>query len=102
MIKLEHLTEISLNRLSSDKGKTKDKIPPLKRLIGHLSNANYQEPPDDRWRHDDSDSDQDVFDDPDQVEDIQDDVQVNEAEQVQPQQEENQGHLTLKMKSLQT
>ncbi|KAL8215785.1 hypothetical protein R6Q57_022622 [Mikania cordata] len=54
IIKLEHMNDITLNRVMSYRGK--DRKPTLRSLFGHLSRPDYIGPPGRRWRHDDSDS----------------------------------------------
>ncbi|KAI3814012.1 hypothetical protein L1987_18751 [Smallanthus sonchifolius] len=55
MIKLEHMTDVTLNRVQTYRGRPTK--PPHKRLIGHLANPDYVAPANRKWRHDNSDSD---------------------------------------------
>ncbi|KAI3801966.1 hypothetical protein L1987_30086 [Smallanthus sonchifolius] len=55
MIKLEHMTDVTLNRVQTYRGRPTK--PPHKRLIGHLANPDYVAPTNRKWRHDNSDSD---------------------------------------------
>ncbi|KAI3686898.1 hypothetical protein L1987_80587 [Smallanthus sonchifolius] len=55
MIRLEHMTDVTLNRVQTYRGRPTK--PPHKRLIGHLANSDYVAPANRNWRHDNSDSD---------------------------------------------
>ncbi|KAD0254409.1 hypothetical protein E3N88_44555 [Mikania micrantha] len=55
IIRLEHMNDITLNRVLSYRGK--ERKPTTRSLFGHLSRPDYRAPAGRRWRHDDSDSD---------------------------------------------
>ncbi|KAI3703706.1 hypothetical protein L1987_73900 [Smallanthus sonchifolius] len=55
MIRLEHMTDVTLNRVQTYRGRPTK--PPHKRLIGHLANSDFVAPANRNWRHDNSDSD---------------------------------------------
>lgn len=53
---LEHMTEETMKRLRMYHGQKPENNPKYKRLIGHIERPDYVCPSDDRWIHDDSDS----------------------------------------------
>ncbi|KAD6118944.1 hypothetical protein E3N88_10215 [Mikania micrantha] len=55
IIKLEHMNDLTLNRVMSYRGK--ERKPASGSLFGHLSRPDYRAPAGPRWRHVDSDSD---------------------------------------------
>lgn len=58
-LKLHHMDDVTLSRMKDYRTIPKEEQPREKRLIGHLANPDYKCPPGNRWRNDESDSDDD-------------------------------------------
>ena len=57
------MDRLTLNRANSYRGVSEAERPPHKGPFGHVKDENYVAPEDNKWRHDDSDSETEDMDD---------------------------------------